>query len=114
MQEESNPPATSQPGGATQSATAYTEAAARFSASGPAGAFAPFQVGRYRVLRLIGEGGMGAVYEAEQDHPRRNVALKLIKAGLASPSLLHRFEHEAPTLGTLDRACRGHIETIVA
>src|SRR6266478_708222 len=101
MPEESNPPVTPQPGGEMQSATAYTEAAARFVASSSAGAFTPFQVGRYRVLRLIGEGGMGAVYEAEQDHPRRNVALKLIKAGLASPSLLYRFEHEAEMLGRL-------------
>jgi hypothetical protein len=39
-------------------------------------------IGRYRIVRLIGEGGMGAVYEAEQDQPRRTVALKVIKPGL--------------------------------
>jgi tetratricopeptide (TPR) repeat protein len=55
--------------------------------------------GRYRVLRLLGEGGMGAVYEAEQDNPRRLVALKVIRPGLVSPSLLRRFAQEAQILG---------------
>src|SRR6185295_14170702 len=59
------------------------------------------KVGRYRILRLIGEGGMGAVYEAEQDQPRRTVALKVIKPGMASPALLKRFEQEAQALGRL-------------
>src|SRR5713101_1267542 len=99
MPEESNTPATPQPGGETQSLTAYTAAASRFAASGPTGAFAPFQVGPYRVVCLIGEGGMGSVYQAEQDHPRRTVALKLIKAGLSTPSLLRRFKDEAEVLG---------------
>src|SRR5262249_12770262 len=40
-------------------------------------------IGRYRVVRVLGEGGMGTVYEAEQDNPRRTVALKVIRAGLA-------------------------------
>jgi tetratricopeptide (TPR) repeat protein len=56
-------------------------------------------VGRYRVLWLLGEGGMGAVYEAEQDNPRRRVALKVIRPGLVSPSLLKRFAQEAQILG---------------
>jgi tetratricopeptide (TPR) repeat protein/predicted Ser/Thr protein kinase len=58
-------------------------------------------IGRYRILRLIGEGGMGVVYEAEQDQPRRTVALKVIKPGLASPELLRRFEQESQALGRL-------------
>ena len=58
----------------------------------------PVAVGRYRIVRLLGEGGMGAVYEAEQDHPRRTVDLKVIRSGLASPELLRRFEHEAQAL----------------
>ena len=61
----------------------------------------PETIARYRVVRLIGEGGMGAVYEAEQEHPRRTVALKVIKAGAASPALLWRFEQEAEALGRL-------------
>jgi tetratricopeptide (TPR) repeat protein len=44
---------------------------------------------------------MGAVYEAEQDQPRRSVALKVIRAAWASPDLLRRFEQESQTLGRL-------------
>ncbi len=58
-------------------------------------------VGSYRILRLVGEGGMGAVYEAEQQQPRRVVALKVIKPGLATSQLLRRFEQEAQSLGRL-------------
>jgi predicted Ser/Thr protein kinase len=59
------------------------------------------RVGRYRILGRIAEGGMGAVYEAEQDDPRRAVALKVIRPGLASPALLARFRHESQILGRL-------------
>ena len=61
----------------------------------------PTQIGRYKVLRLLGEGGMGVVYEAEQEHPRRVVALKVIKSGMTSPELLRRFELESLALGRL-------------
>jgi len=61
----------------------------------------PPVIGRYRIVRLVGAGGMGAVYEAEQDHPRRLVALKVIKAGLAGIELLRRFELESQVLGRL-------------
>lgn len=61
----------------------------------------PASIGGYRILRLIAEGGMGAVYEAEQDHPRRIVALKVMKFGLGSPELLRRFQREAQALGRL-------------
>jgi len=44
---------------------------------------------------------MGTVYEAEQENPRRLVALKVIRAGITSPELLRRFEHEAQVLGRL-------------
>src|SRR6187431_2506674 len=40
----------------------------------------PESIGRYRILRVIGEGGMGVVYEAQQDNPRRTVALKVINS----------------------------------
>jgi hypothetical protein len=61
----------------------------------------PAAIGRYRILGLVGEGGMGAVYEAEQDNPRRTVALKVVKPGLAAPELLRRFEQESQALGRL-------------
>jgi tetratricopeptide (TPR) repeat protein len=57
--------------------------------------------GHYRLIRLIGRGGMGAVYEAEQDSPRRIVALKVIKPGLASEELARRFAQESQALGRL-------------
>jgi WD40 repeat protein/predicted Ser/Thr protein kinase len=61
----------------------------------------PEALGRYRVVRVLGEGGMGTVYEAEQDNPRRTVALKVLRSGLASESLLKRFTREAQILGRL-------------
>ena len=69
----------------------------------------PNVVGHYRILRLLGEGGMGAVYEAEQDQPRRRVALKVIKAALASPDLFRRFSQESQTLGRLHHPGIAHI-----
>jgi WD40 repeat protein len=59
------------------------------------------RIARYRIIRKIGEGGMGVVYEAEQELPRRTVALKVIKPGFTSPELLHRFELETEALGRL-------------
>jgi tetratricopeptide (TPR) repeat protein len=67
----------------------------------PARGSLPPAIGRYRIVRLLGEGGMGAVYEAEQDQPRRRVAIKAIRAGFANPASLRRFEHEAQALGRL-------------
>jgi tetratricopeptide (TPR) repeat protein len=61
----------------------------------------PANIGRFRILRMLGEGGMGIVYEAEQEQTRRTVALKVIKPGLASPGLLRRFELESQALGRL-------------
>ncbi|MFI5166641.1 MAG: tetratricopeptide repeat protein [Thermoanaerobaculales bacterium] len=61
----------------------------------------PAAIGSYRILRLLGEGGMGAVYEAEQEKPRRTVALKVIKAAWAGPELIRRFEQESQALGRL-------------
>jgi len=61
----------------------------------------PERIGKYRILRVIGEGGMGTVYEAEQDSPRRTVALKVIRAGAVNTRLLRRFEYEAQILGNL-------------
>jgi WD40 repeat protein/predicted Ser/Thr protein kinase len=59
------------------------------------------RIGHYRLLRLLGEGGMGRVYEAEQDSPRRTVALKTIRPGLVTPALVKRFRQEARILSRL-------------
>jgi eukaryotic-like serine/threonine-protein kinase len=61
----------------------------------------PAFIGRYRVIRLLGEGGMGTVYEAEQEEPRRVVALKVIRPGLATAERLRRFRHESEALARL-------------
>jgi len=61
----------------------------------------PRTIGRYKILRVIGEGGMGIVYEAEQEQPQRKVALKIIKPGLSDSEVLRRFEQEALALGRL-------------
>ena len=59
--------------------------------------------GRYKLLEEIGEGGMGRVWVAEQTQPvRRKVALKLIKAGMDSKSVLARFEAERQALAMMD------------
>jgi WD40 repeat protein/predicted Ser/Thr protein kinase len=62
----------------------------------------PASVGRYRVIRRLGEGGMGTVYEAEQDDPPRTVALKVMRPGFDSPEHRKRFVREAGILGRLD------------
>jgi len=62
---------------------------------------APTSIGKYRILRLLAEGGMGTVYEAEQEHPRRAVALKVIRPGFARVELLRRFEQESQALARL-------------
>ena len=55
----------------------------------------------YDIIRRIGAGGMGSVYQAEQHMPRRTVAIKIIRPGTISAQSLSRFEHEAHVLGLL-------------
>jgi len=64
-------------------------------------ASSPERIGAFRIVRTIGTGGMGRVYAAEQQDPRRTVALKVIRAELATPALVSRFEHEKNLLGRL-------------
>ncbi|HET6205225.1 MAG TPA: serine/threonine-protein kinase [Terracidiphilus sp.] len=60
-------------------------------------------IGPYHLLQLIGEGGMGAVWLAEQRSPvRRRVALKIIKAGMDSREMIARFESERQALAVMD------------
>ncbi len=60
-------------------------------------------IGPYQLIRLLGEGGMGAVYLARQTHPiRRDVALKIIKPGMDSRQVIARFESERQALAVMD------------
>jgi len=61
------------------------------------------KIGRYKLLRVLGEGGMGMVYLAEQEGQiRRRVALKVIKPGMDSKRVIARFETERQALALLD------------
>jgi eukaryotic-like serine/threonine-protein kinase len=60
-------------------------------------------IGPYRLVRQLGEGGMGVVYHAQQLEPiRRDVALKIIKPGMDSKQVITRFEAERQTLAMMD------------
>ena len=60
-------------------------------------------IGPYKLLQRIGEGGCGAVYMAEQEKPvRRRVALKIIKLGMDTKSVVARFEAERQALALMD------------
>ena len=61
------------------------------------------QIGSYKLLEQIGEGGCGVVYMAEQQEPiRRRVALKLIKPGMDSREVIARFEAERQALALME------------
>ncbi len=59
------------------------------------------RIGQYHLKRAIASGGMGTVYEAVQEQPRRVVALKVMRAGIASKSALRRFRYESQILARL-------------
>src|SRR5262245_10072294 len=74
-------------------------------ATGPpaGGAAGAVIAGRYTLLQRLGEGGMGEVWVARQTEPvKRQVALKLIKAGMDSRAVLQRFEAERQALARMD------------
>ncbi len=61
------------------------------------------QIGPYTLVEILGQGGMGAVWRAEQHEPvRRQVALKVIKSGMDSESVVARFEAERQALAMMD------------
>jgi len=68
------------------------------------------RIGRYELLELIGEGGMGLVYLAEQKEPvKRRVALKIIKPGMDSKQVIARFEAEKQALALLEHPNIAHV-----
>ena len=65
----------------------------------------PDRIDDFRVRSLLGEGGMGRVYLAAQEHPvQRDVALKVIKLGMDSRAILARFERERQALALMEHA----------
>jgi WD40 repeat protein/serine/threonine protein kinase len=68
------------------------------------------KIGRYKLLNVLGEGGMGIVYLAEQERPiKRRVALKVIKPGMDSKRVVARFEAERQALALLDHPNIAHV-----
>jgi tetratricopeptide (TPR) repeat protein/predicted Ser/Thr protein kinase len=61
----------------------------------------PDRIGRYDIVQVLGQGGMGTVYEAEQPQPKRRVAVKVLRGDLAGEHLLRRFQREIEVLGKL-------------
>jgi len=71
----------------------------------------PVAIGPYRILDLLGEGGMGVVYRAQQLEPlRREVALKVVKRGIDTDRVVRRFERERRALARLDHP---HIARVI-
>lgn len=67
-------------------------------------------IGAYELLSVLGEGGMGIVYLAQQHRPiRRQVALKLVKPGMDSKKIIARFEAEQQALAVMDHAHVAHV-----
>jgi serine/threonine protein kinase/WD40 repeat protein len=62
---------------------------------------APERLGDFRILREVGRGGMGIVYEAEQISLKRRVALKVLRYGGSGPEAMQRFRREAETVAEL-------------
>jgi tetratricopeptide (TPR) repeat protein len=75
--------------------------AAAVTKTAPEAALLGRHIGRYHLKGIIDSGGMGTVYEAVQERPRRIVALKVMRKGIASASALRRFEYESQILGRL-------------
>ena len=90
-------------GGASSPAKAETETKIAEFSDGTEEAVVELASSPYRIVRRLGEGGMGVVYEAEQQRPvRRKVALKLVKVGTGSKEVVARFESERQALALMN------------
>jgi non-specific serine/threonine protein kinase/serine/threonine-protein kinase len=90
---DDRPDSPDQPGSPSQNSTATSHSHSRI----------PTRIGAYRILQKIGEGGMGVVYEAEQEKPvRRKVALKIVKWGMDTNQVIARFEAERQALALMN------------
>jgi len=67
------------------------------------------KIGNYELIELIGEGGMGLVYLARQQEPKRKVALKIVKLGMDTKQVVARFEAERQTLALLAHPNIAHV-----
>jgi serine/threonine protein kinase/formylglycine-generating enzyme required for sulfatase activity len=69
------------------------------------GVLHPRQIGPYRIVSVLGEGGMGTVYLAEEQHPiKRRVALKIVRHDLDTSEILARFERERQVLALMEHS----------
>ena len=85
------------------SASASTEAGSDTATHIIVGESPGDRIGRYKLLQQIGEGGVGVVFMAEQESPvRRRVALKVLKPGMDTKSVIARFESERQALALMD------------
>lgn len=69
----------------------------------------PIRIGKYSVVRRLGRGGMGVVFECEQEQPRRRVAIKVLHAALTTPGLRRRFVREAELLARVQHDGIAHV-----
>jgi len=83
-----------------------------FAGSPPVDLPSGTDLGGVTIIRLLGEGGMGRVYEAWQESPRRRVAVKVIRDGLVSLAFLKRFAFEAEVLARLHHPNIAQIYTL--
>src|SRR5882724_7086300 len=91
------------PAAAVGATGVFTPAPGEESAAVPPRERPGTMIGPYKLLQQIGEGGMGTVFMAEQQHPvQRKVALKVIKPGMDSRQVIARFEAERQALALMD------------